>query len=92
MAKPLTGSIRKNDKQGVETRPDYRGKVTMEEGQEYWVSAWINEDRDTGGKYLSLKLQPKEVQQQQTATQAAHNTSKANAFQPETDADDDLPF
>ena len=38
MAKPLTGSLKKNDKQGIETRPDYRGKITLLDGQEFWVS------------------------------------------------------
>jgi uncharacterized protein (DUF736 family) len=90
MAKPMTGSLKKNDKAGVETRPDYRGKITLLDGQEFWLSAWINADRDTGEKYMSLKLQAKE--QQMNAPITPHNDSKANGFAPETDADDDIPF
>ena len=57
MAKPFTGSLRKNDKGDNDKRPDYRGRITLEEGHDYWVSGWINTDRETGGKYMSLKLE-----------------------------------
>ena len=90
MAKPMTGSLKRNDKQGIETRPDYRGKITLQDGQEFWLSAWINSDKETGEKYMSLKLQPKE--QQASASVISHNQSKANGYAPETDADDDIPF
>lgn len=89
MAKPLTGSLKKNDKGGVETRPDYRGKITLLDGQEFWLSGWINADRETGEKYMSLKLQPKEQQVPASVTQ--HNASKANGYAPEI-ADEDIPF
>ena len=62
MAKPFTGSLRKNDKGDNDKRPDYRGRITLQEGQDFWISAWINTDRETGGKYMSLKLEPCEVQ------------------------------
>ena len=93
MAKPLTGSLKRNDKAGVETRPDYRGKITMLDNQEYWLSAWINTDRETGQKYMSLVLKPKVQESEYPATtQSAHDQSKANGFAPQTDADDDIPF
>jgi hypothetical protein len=67
MAKPLTGSIRKNDKGDNPKRPDYRGSYTHEDcpscgaaGGNYWVSSYINTDRDTGEKYLSIGMKPKE--------------------------------
>lgn len=87
----MTGSLKRNDKAGVETRPDYRGKITLLDGQEFWVSGWVNEDRDSGEKYLSLKLKPKEEQPQQTAAQSSHDTAKGNAYQPQIE-EDDLPF
>jgi uncharacterized protein (DUF736 family) len=88
MAKPMTGSLKRNDKQGIETRPDYRGKITLLDGQEFWLSAWINADRETGEKYMSLKLQPKEDQGQYA------NSPKAAPVAPvaAADEDDDLPF
>jgi hypothetical protein len=95
MAKPLTGSLKKNDKAGVPTRPDYRGKITLLDNQEFWLSAWINTDRETGEKYMSLKLKPKVEESEYPAsspTPSAHDQSKANGFAPQTDADDDIPF
>jgi uncharacterized protein (DUF736 family) len=86
MAKPLTGSLKRNDKQGVETRPDYRGKITLLDGQEFWLSGWMNADRDTGEKYMSLKLQAKD--QQVMASTPAQATAPTAAVE----EDDDLPF
>ena len=61
MAKPLTGSIRKNDKGDNPKRPDYRGSYTHEDGVNYWVSSYINTDQETGEKYLSLSMKRKEL-------------------------------
>jgi uncharacterized protein (DUF736 family) len=86
----MTGSLKRNDKAGVETRPDYRGKITLLDGQEFWISGWMNADRETGEKYMSLKLQPKE---QQGEGQYA-NSPKPAPVAPvaAADEDDDLPF
>ena len=59
-----SGLLAKNDKQGNEARPDYRGSINVE-GREYWLSAWIKTGRDgtklAGQKYLSLSVQPKDA-------------------------------
>lgn len=75
----LTGVLFKNDKDGNEKRPDYKGSAEIE-GVQYWVSAWI---RDTAkGKCLSMKYERKE-QQPQPAT-AQQQTAPAY--------DKDIPF
>jgi hypothetical protein len=57
-----SGLLAKNDKQGNESRPDYRGSINVD-GREYWLSAWIKQGRDgtklAGQKYMSLSVQPK---------------------------------
>jgi magnesium chelatase subunit H len=57
-----SGLLAKNDKQGNESRPDYRGSINVD-GREYWLSAWIKTGRDgtklAGQKYMSLSVQPK---------------------------------
>jgi hypothetical protein len=57
--------LSRNDKQGNESRPDYRGSVNVA-GVEYWLSAWIKEGREgsklEGQKYMSLSVQPKDAQ------------------------------
>jgi hypothetical protein len=59
------GMLTRNDKQGNESRPDYRGSINVA-GVEYWLSAWIREGREgtklEGQKYMSLSVQPKDAQ------------------------------
>ena len=59
------GMLARNDKQGNESRPDYRGSINVA-GVEYWLSAWIKEGREgtklEGQKYMSLSVQPKDAQ------------------------------
>jgi hypothetical protein len=59
-----SGLLAKNDKQGNENRPDYRGSINVD-GTEYWLSAWIKTGRDgtklAGQKYMSLSVQPKDA-------------------------------
>jgi hypothetical protein len=60
-----SGLLAKNDKQGNESRPDYRGSINVD-GREYWLSAWIKTGRDgtklAGQKYMSLSVKPKDEQ------------------------------
>lgn len=52
--KELTGSLFRNDKDGVETRPDYTGSILVD-GKKLWLSGWINKP-DGKPAYISLKL------------------------------------
>jgi hypothetical protein len=52
------GSLFKNDKDGVETRPDYKGSIRID-GTDYWLSAWIKEGEK--GKWMSMSAQPKDA-------------------------------
>ena len=80
----LTGVLFKNDKDGNEKRPDYKGSAEIE-GVQYWVSAWI---RDTAkGKCLSMKYERKEQQ-----AQAAPKPAAAPASAGYGAVDDDIPF
>jgi hypothetical protein len=73
-----TGSLFKNDRKEKDTHADYRGNALID-GVEYWLDAWINEDRN-GHKYMSLKLKRKDGQ---------NNTQRQTAH---ADLDDDVPF
>jgi hypothetical protein len=57
-----SGILALNDKQGNDSRPDYRGSINVD-GTEYWLSAWVKRGRDgtklAGQKYMSLSVQPK---------------------------------
>ena len=58
------GLLSRNDKQGNEARPDYRGSINVA-GVEYWISGWLREGREgtklQGQKYMSLSVQPKDA-------------------------------
>lgn len=52
--KKMQGALFLNDKDGNESRPDFRGKLTMDDGRVLRVSAWKNVSKD-GKAYLSCK-------------------------------------
>lgn len=79
--------IFKNDKGGVEKRPDYRGALKTPDGQHLDVALWLSES-GSGVKYLSGKVQPpRENGGQTTTAEAAQAAAGARA-----PADDDIPF
>jgi hypothetical protein len=51
----LSGALFKNDKDGVEKRPDYRGDIKIK-GVVYRLSAWIKQGNK--GPYLSISANP----------------------------------
>lgn len=58
--KPLHGALFKNDQKESESHPDYKGSYTDENGNKFWVAAWVNVSA-AGNKYLSLTMQSAEV-------------------------------
>jgi hypothetical protein len=56
--KELSGVLFKNKDRKTEKHPMYKGSC-MVNGQEYWLSAWVNEHEEHG-KYMSLKFEVKE--------------------------------
>lgn len=77
----LSGVLFKNEKDGNEKRPDYKGSAEIE-GVQYWVSAWIRDGAK--GKFMSMKYEAKEKQQAQQ--------SQAPKPAPVDDFDDGIPF
>jgi len=57
----------KNDKQGVEARPDLTGNATLEDGTEVRLSAWIRESKN-GTKFYSGQIQASEKKATETVT------------------------
>ena len=74
------GSLFKNDKEGNQARPDYKGKA-MVNGRLMYLSAWVKTTQG-GQKYMSIAFDaPKDEQPAQPeATQAPDAV------------EDDLPF
>ena len=53
------GALFKNEKKAKDTHSDYNGNINVE-GVEYWIDAWVKEGRDTGKKFFSLSVKPKQ--------------------------------
>jgi hypothetical protein len=85
-----SGILTRNDKQGNENRPDYRGTINVD-GVEYWLSAWIKEGRDgtklAGQKYMSLSVKHKEVRQDYAAPTPAPAPAPAPRRQTQAEQD-----
>ena len=74
-----SGVLFKSDKKDNERAPDYKGNITVG-GQDYWLSAWIEEGKS--GKFMGLAVSPKEPMAKPS------ERSKATGF----DTDDSMPF
>jgi hypothetical protein len=93
-----TGALFKNDKQGNENWPDYRGQINVN-GEDFWISAWLKTSKKDGTKYMSLAVQPKE---QKAASQPSrqpdrqpprqHRTPDPQPYDVDDQFNDDLPF
>ena len=57
--KPGTGAMFRNDKQGNDKRPDYRGSLTLLDGTECWISGWVNKP-DGKDPYMAIKIEVKQ--------------------------------
>ena len=54
----MKGVLFKNNKDGNEKRPDYRGSAVIN-NVDYNLSAWIKSSQKTGDKYMSIKIEAK---------------------------------
>lgn len=86
----MKGVLFKNDKQGNENRPDYKGKITID-GVEHWLSAWINTAK-SGQKYMALKAEKKDGQQQKQPEQQGETYENGIRQDSHQDMDDSIPF
>jgi len=76
----LSGALFKNDKAGVEARPDYTGSCEIA-GVQYWLSAWVKTSK-AGEKFMSLSFKLKDAAKAQPQT----------ASRAEPEFDDAIPF
>ena len=79
-----SGTLFRNDKGGVESRPDYRGEIKVG-GKVYKVSGWKKEGAK--GPFLSLSVEPKDAQA--SAQKAPQRAPQKGAG---SHVDDEVPF
>ena len=58
----FVGSLSRNKKKEKETQPTHKGSCTIE-GVPYWISAYVNESRDTGETYFKLYFEKKKTEE-----------------------------
>ena len=66
----LSFAMFKNEKGDNEARPDYTGTVTLADGKDMRMAAWVRESK-SGVKYLSGRLSEPQVQASDAASNAA---------------------
>jgi len=85
-----SGAMFRNDKQGVDKRPDWRGSINID-GKEYWISCW---DKDTHkGPVRSLKVEAKQGKGEAPAKKPVASSGRSNpggGFG--DDFEDSIPF
>lgn len=76
-----TGTLGKNKRKEQDNHPDYAGQINVD-GRDYWLSGWVKENKETGERFFSLSVKPKE--------QRAEKPKPAPVVSGEPD--DDIPF
>lgn len=71
----------RNKNRASDKHPEYTGTLTLIDGTECFLDAWINESKKTGEKYFSGKYKPKDAQ--------AHAGNDDNGEQSQSE---DVPF
>ena len=77
----FVGSLSRNKKKEKGTHPTHKGSCTIG-GIPYWISAYVNESRDSGEKYFKLYFEAKK-------TEAA---TAAEPVDVQLDESPDIPF
>lgn len=77
------GVLFRNEDKQEEKHPDYRGNITLHDGTECWLDAWINTSKK-GQKFMALRMKPKMAREHAGAAQ--------NPPPREPDPSDDIPF
>lgn len=81
-----TGRLFKNDKMRPDKQdPEYTGDANFE-GQDYWVSAWINETKE-GRKYFRMKFKAKTASGTRSEPQPQRPAGRTH-----DENGDDIPF
>ena len=77
----------KNDRKEGERDPDYRGTLTLLDGTECWLDAWLQKSKKDGKTFMSLRYKPKMAREH---ANAPANPPAQRAEREEFD--DSIPF
>lgn len=79
---PNSGILSRNKRRDSDKHPEYTGSAEID-GQEYWLSAWVNENDQ--GKYFKISFKKKEASHGGGQSQRSSGRSQQHE-------DDDAPF
>jgi uncharacterized protein (DUF736 family) len=83
------GSLSKNKRKEQDNHPDYTGSINVD-GRDYWLNGWLKTNGQTGEKFFSLSVKPKEATSMSMLVekpQGGRTPGKAPI-----DLDDEIPF
>lgn len=56
----MKGTLGKNKRKEKDSHPDYTGSCEID-GEQYWISGWVKENRTTREKFFSLAFNLKDA-------------------------------
>ena len=87
----MRGVLFRNDKQGNEKRPDYKGSAVIN-NVDMNVSGWIQSSKKTGDKFLSLKFEPKGEGRLSRTGEPQRKPDRSPQLTEDNWHDDSIPF
>jgi len=88
--KPGTGALFRNDKDGNDARPDYRGDLTLENGEKIRIAGWLKEGAK--GKFLSLKVDKPRDDREAVKSDGRGSSRPVAGNRSNDPFDDDVPW
>ena len=84
------GALFTNNRKTKPNQPTHTGNIEVKcphcgENTEFWLSAWVKTARDSGARFFSLAINPKEERDQSPPPEGAVSGGA-------DDFDDDIPF
>ncbi len=53
------GTMGRNKRRESDKHPEFTGSINVD-GKNYWINAWVQENKADGSKFFSLSVKPKE--------------------------------
>jgi hypothetical protein len=85
------GVLGKNKRKEQDSHPDWTGSLNVK-GEDFWLNGWLKANGQTGEKFLSLSVKPKDGQRQVESPLAPASQGGRAPGKAPIDLDDDIPF
>lgn len=82
--RPNSGTLGKNQRKTEDKHPEYAGEINVD-GTDYWLSAWVKTNGQSGEKFFSLSVKKK-------GSRGAGTAKPSSVKPPADEPNDDLPW